>query len=396
MLRLSWYCTPHSLHAAGYWATALYTPFTDLGLSGQLLIFLSLFAGLPALILLPKNVYKIAYGAVYLMFCTALILDWKLTATIIGLAFLVAAVALPVIFFPKTASAKKEEVNSREFWMFIGSLLLVISAFQVISTTSIPAINKVLGTNIAPPIDAVAHYNKWQMPIALIIALFTGFAQFLKYRKTSTAEFLKSLIILLIISGIATMGAVIAFKQTQPYYILFLFAALFAIIGNLQYLIQVQRKKLSFGGASVAHMGFGVLLVGVLISSVNKQVISYNNVGRDIFGGDDAKTKEANTENIMLVLNQPVTMGDYQVTYTGDSISGIDKFYKVHYQGTATGNKSDESFILYPDGQQNPKMGFIANPDTRHYFSHDVFTHVSFDPEAQKKEEEPFTNRNAA
>ena len=37
-------------------------------------------------------------------------------------------------------------------------------------------------------------------------------------------------------------------------------------------------------------------------------------------------------------------------------------------------------FDLYPNGQINPKMGLVANPDTKHYLSHDVFTFVSSVP----------------
>ena len=80
-------------------------------------------------------------------------------------------------------SAKDEDAYTREFWMFIGSLVLTISAFQIILTTSLPVFNKVFGTNMAPPSDVIQHYNKWQMPMAIIIALLTGIAQLLKYKK---------------------------------------------------------------------------------------------------------------------------------------------------------------------------------------------------------------------
>lgn len=43
----------------------------------------------------------------------------------------------------------------------------------------------------------------------------------------------------------------------------------------------------------------------------------------------------------------------------------------------------DYEFNLYPNGQINPKFGLVANPDTKHYWGHDVFTYVSSVP-AQK------------
>ena len=46
---------------------------------------------------------------------------------------------------------KEEETYSREFWMFIGSLVLFLSAAVIITKTSTPVFNKIFGTNIAPP-----------------------------------------------------------------------------------------------------------------------------------------------------------------------------------------------------------------------------------------------------
>ena len=47
-------------------------------------------------------------------------------------------------------------------------------------------------------------------------------------------------------------------------------------------------------------------------------------------------------------------------------------------------------FDLYPNGQLNPKMGLVASPDTKHFFTHDVFTYVSSVP--NEKSENKFTN----
>src|SRR5690606_19584337 len=57
----------------------------------------------------------------------------------------------------------EEQVNSREFWMFIGSFVLFLSAVQIIISTSIPVwaplAKWITGREIAPPVDPVAHYN---------------------------------------------------------------------------------------------------------------------------------------------------------------------------------------------------------------------------------------------
>ena len=48
---------------------------------------------------------------------------------------------------------KEENLSSREFWMFIGSLILFLSAVFIISITSLPVYNKVFGTHYADPQD---------------------------------------------------------------------------------------------------------------------------------------------------------------------------------------------------------------------------------------------------
>ncbi|MBL4715390.1 MAG: hypothetical protein JKX95_02055 [Bacteroidia bacterium] len=40
-----------------------------------------------------------------------------------------------------------------------------------------------------------------------------------------------------------------------------------------------------------------------------------------------------------------------------------------------------EEFTLYPNAQINPSMGLISNPDTRHYATKDIYTHVTSVPD---------------
>ena len=90
-------------------------------------------------------------------------------------------------------------MDSREFWMFIGALTLLISGLQITLSTSYPVFNKLFGPEglftiydkdkvLSDPID---HYNAIQVPFAMVIVLLIGAGQFLSYRKTSTALFFK-------------------------------------------------------------------------------------------------------------------------------------------------------------------------------------------------------------
>jgi cytochrome c-type biogenesis protein CcmF len=307
--------------------------FTDLGMSGQLLVFLLVFVIL-AIVLIAMR--------------------WKL--------------------MPR--SAKDEEIYTREFWMFIGSLVLVISAFQVILTTSIPVFNKLFSANLAPPADVIGHYNKWQMPMAIIIGVLTAVANLLKYKK-NTNEALKKMGLYALISLVITVVLYYAFGLKNYFYLGLLFAGVYGITTNLILLIPFLKGKIKLAGASVAHIGFGILLIGVLVSSANKQVISINESGTAL--NPEFNNKE-NVENIYLERGKPNKMGDYIITYVKDSVQWVNTYYQVNYKKLNKDGEVDYEFNLYPNGQINPKFGLVANPDTKHYWGHDVFTYVSSVP----------------
>ncbi|MEN9369571.1 MAG: hypothetical protein RI952_436 [Bacteroidota bacterium] len=327
------------LTRSGILGNASVHAFTDLGMSGQLVIYILVFLTLGT-VLLVKN--------------------WKK--------------------FPSTT--KDEETYSREFWLFIGAIMLSISCFQVILTTSIPVINKLFGSNIAPPVDVIDHYNKWQIPIAILILIISGFAQFLKYKNTDPQKFKKVFFITLIISLIS--AAIICYFagyfQMIPFAML-VFAACFAVFANGEILLDVFKGKVKLAGSAIAHMGFALLLLGALIAASKSEVLSINQSGYN-YGKD---FNEKNTkENILLWKDEPTKMGNYVLTYIGDSLSAPNTYYKVHYDELDASGKIVHSFLLYPNAQVNPKMGLIASPDTKHYLSHDIYTHVSSVPQKEE------------
>lgn len=321
--------------------------FTDLGLSGQLLVFLFLF--------------------------------------IIVTAFL-------IIYHWKRIPSNKEEqaIQSREFWMFIGSLILLLSALQVTITTSIPVFNKVFGTSMAPPTDVMSHYNNIQLPAAVIILMLTAIGQYFKYKNSEVKTLLRHLIKYAIPSLVLTGLGVWAFNLVDPRYILLLFSGIYAIMANGAYIFSALGGKINYSGGSIAHIGFGILMIGVLISSANKNVISLNQTGQEFFNSnakdsaEAATNRKANYENILLLRGKSITMQDYEVTYIGDSVVEPNHYYKVDYKNNQTG----ETFRLYPNMQVNPRMGNVFNPDTRHYLGKDIFTHISAVPDRQESAEE--------
>ena len=86
------------------------------------------------------------------------------------------------------APQKEEASSSKEFWMFIGALVLLFSAILITVSTSLPVYNKIAEvfnpTHEAITIkDQEPHHNKYQLWIAVLISLLSGFAQFFRFKE---------------------------------------------------------------------------------------------------------------------------------------------------------------------------------------------------------------------
>ena len=306
------------------------------------------------------------------------------------LTFLFLSVIFLVIRWKELPITKKdEETYSREFWLFIGALVISIACLQILATTSVPVFNAIFGTEIAPPANVIAHYNKWQVPFAVVIAFISAFSQFLKYKKTEPKKFFVSISVSLLFSLFITAGAVYIMNiYTNVMYIILTYASVFSIIANARILGDAFKGKWRLAGSAVAHIGFAMLLVGALVAAATNKIVSINNTGIG-FGDEFAKSNNPR-ENIILYKDEPVKMDRYTVTYLGDSVEGVNTYYRINYKviNEETG-KIKENFTLYPNAQQNAKMRqIIASPDTKHYLFHDIYTHVSSVPLKEEDHED--------
>ncbi|WP_398454087.1 heme lyase CcmF/NrfE family subunit [Sphingobacterium thalpophilum] len=273
---------------------------------------------------------------------------------------------------------KDEDIYSREFWLFIGALVLTVACAQIIASTSIPVFNKIFGTKVAPPLEPIQHYNKWQSGFAVIVMIMTGFTQFLKYKRTDSRKFLASTVASLVIALLLTAAITYITKTySNLIYMLITFSSTFCILANIRVLGDAFKGKWKLAGSSVAHIGFGLLLIGAMVAAATNEVISVNNTGYIAVSGFDKVEKPG--DNLFLTEGQPVQMGEYKITYIGDSIVAPNTYYKIKYERVdeETG-KVKEEFILQPFAQNNAKMGgLIGTPATKHYITHDIYTLIT-------------------
>ncbi|GAA0877914.1 cytochrome c biogenesis protein CcsA [Algoriphagus jejuensis] len=363
--------------------------FTDLGLSGQLLIYMLFFLAI----------------AVFLAARA-----WKHIPT----------------------SEKEADVYSREFWIFLGAVTLGLMSFQVILPTSIPAWNALVESfggisNMAPPADQIEFYTKFQLWFAVVIALLTAVGQYFWWQKMDKKALKDALVTPYIISVLVSAAIIVLAKVYDWKYIIIVLAGTFTIVANATILINILKKStFKLAGGSLAHIGMGMILIGIMFSSGYSDVISINMSGLTY---SNSWEDEMNKEHVLLWINKPTQMKDYTVIYRGrqKKVVGVSEYVPAKIL-ESTGNVNEAialedykdffkkgdvvnivleendyfkidylqnealKFSLSPMSQFNEGMGgLISSPDSKIYFDKDLYTYVaamndSADPEWKEDE----------
>ena len=354
--------------------------FTDLGLSGQLLIYLFFF--IIASIFIAARVWK----------------------------------ELPT-------SEQEATAYSREFWIFIGALVLCLMSFQVLIPTSFPVINKIVElfggySSLAPPTNQVEFYSKWQVWFGIGIALLSGTGQFFFWKKMDKDKLKNAITFPILISLMLSALVFVLEDIYNPVYIVVLVAGMYSVVSNFKIMIDlVKSGSYKLTGGSIAHIGIAMMLVGIMFSEGYSQVISKNTtiISREF-------TEEQNSDNVVLFLNDPKPMAGYSLLYKSEGMkaegipgyvkkSHLDDTEDPHYKITRvnissegkqyaeagdtlyfrvpentyheieyTSLSSGKKFTLYPRIQQNENMGGrVQSPSIKKYWNRDVYTFVQLE-----------------
>jgi cytochrome c-type biogenesis protein CcmF len=377
------------LTRSGVLGSASVHSFTDLGLSGQLIIYLAFFT----------------VGAVALLAAR-----WK---------------EIPV-------SEKELTAYSPELWVFVGATVLCLAAFQVVVTTSIPVYNSFLGfigikSNLALPADQIQHYTRIQLWAGVLIGLFSGIAQILWWRPAKepviNALATPTMLALLTTALVVLLTRYFGHSMSAPYVTLLL-AGLFGIMTNAAAIFGLWRRGVQLSGGAVSHLGIALMLLGILASAGYSNIISRNTSGKLISRDMDDK---GNEENVLLWRNETGAMNGYDVTYTGQylDVPGLPEYVNTQmlyrtddeYKAVARGDikqgdkvffhtgdslnilpentyyrveyldkKNGQKFTLYPRAQVNEEMGgLLASPALQRFWDHDIYSHISSVPDPRKE-----------
>jgi cytochrome c-type biogenesis protein CcmF len=283
--------------------------------------------------------------------------------------FLVLMVVMMATNFRKYNIPMNDNLLSREFWIFIGAIILVLAAFQIIFTTSIPVFNNLFGLEIAPPSDAIGFYNRWQTPYVTLIAGFIAFTQFLFYGNNKTGNFFKRAALPVAAGIILTIPLVMNDVLRNYNFIILTFFVFFATAASIQNLLLKTSKPKNIP-ALITHIGFALFILGAVITFSNSQVISRNTSGFDL--GDNQR----NAENLILMRNDTLSMSGYHVVYSGSRTDGNTTHYTVDFLKKVPGGFT-RAFTLHPSVNVHPKMGAVYNPDTYHFPGADFYTYIA-------------------
>jgi len=316
-------------------------------------------------------------------------LEWQLVAFIGTFLFL----GLGFFFYRsrQIPSPKKEEsIYSREFWMYIGTIVLLFSGMIITASTSLPVYNKIqsyfdpdfIGRVIDDPIP---HYNKYQIWIACFITLLSSAALWMRY-KAFGWEKIKSKFV--IANGIMMLAAAaITYLMTfwvdffeSRYFILNTFCA-FAVIVNLYLLFPKNWKSLKTLAAASSHLGFALMIIGSLTSGLNEKTISTNP-----FAFTGLLEDESLASVVMLIKDEPFFANNYWMTYEHDTIIGKTRFFDIDFREVDDDGNTLDQFKVRPNVIFNNAMTKVAapNPDTKHYLFKDIFTQIPALPPAQQ------------
>lgn len=359
--------------------------FTDLGLSGQLLVYLLVF--------------------------------------VLGTVLLIASSW-------KNLGSDEKEVStySREFWIFMGATVLCLMGFQVIIPTSIPVWNTVVGffgidSNMAPPVDQIEFYTKFQLWGAVLIALLSGTGQFFWWNKIDKKKLKDALIIPSLLTLATTTIIIVVFKIQNWIYIVVLLSGIYAVIANLIILIDRWKTNIKLSGGAISHIGIAMMILGILFSSGYSKIISLNHTG---LVWSSEFPDEVNQKNLLLFQNELRQMGAYALNYKGmrKRVEGtseyinsynLEQFSETHalvikdvikdksrlfsvgdtvklitpetsYFEIEYTRDDQSKFTLYPTVQINEKMNMtVFSPDIARRANYDLYTHVRTFPDPEQE-----------
>ncbi|HSM12942.1 MAG TPA: cytochrome c biogenesis protein CcsA [Thermoanaerobaculia bacterium] len=174
---------------------------------------------------------------------------------------------------------------SRGTFLVLATITILVCAIVVTLGTSAPILTSFMES---PGQVGPSFYNTVNLPIAMLIALLLSFVPFTTWGAGQGArEMLRRAAPGLGIAFVAAAAGV-GLGVHQPLHVIFLFLAVAASATNLQRVIELARnRQMARAGGYLAHVGVGIILVGILGSSAYDESVKVTLVqGEQVDAGD--------------------------------------------------------------------------------------------------------------
>ncbi len=227
--------------------------------------------------------------------------------------------------------------SSREFYLTLGSILLLASTLIIFIGTSLPIFQNIFG--LSPATVAASFYINWNLPIVILILLANAVSFFLAWKRTPLKSISNKIIIYSIIALICT-ATLYALGMRRIEYALLCFSSIFSLAVNFDFLLSRIRNNGARSGAYISHIGVSLLMLGVLA------------------GGAYSTTR-----TLRLRQGKPVRAMGYNITYTGKE--QIEKEYsdrlkyKYNIDIQSGSSKMTVSPVIYRSDYNRRRQAFL-------------------------------------
>lgn len=272
---------------------------------------------------------------------------------ILGTFLLLSAYLLATRLRQVPTRANEDPVLSRGTFMVLATITLLVATLVILAGTSAPLLTRFMKS---PGQVGPSFYNRVNLPIALLVAWLLALVPYLSWRgETSWRAIARKLLWPGVLALALTAGAAL-WQVHNPLHLLFAFLAALALASNLQKTWEKARAGgLAGAGGYLAHVGVGVILLGILASS-----------------GYDRSAK------VTLVQGVPQQVGDATLTFVR-FIPGRGREKEAMEVEVA---RRGERFKVYPKMFLNRRTRqLMVNPDIRNFALMDLYVSpLEYDP----------------
>ena len=296
---------------------------------------------------------------------------------------------------------------SRDFAFFLGVTLMILACAFVAMGTTAPLGQKLMHKTLSAP--QPAFYNKSMMPIAIMAGLLLGCVPWLAWRKTDPDTFLRKLIapwLLMVLFGTLMLFWVIAAERAsvaardmtdeatlstmrawinpglqRVTVILLASVGFLAMLSNAALAARVFRSKPLAAGGWLAHVGIGVLMIGVIISN------TYERTERvDLIQGFPAKAAFGYQFEFEKMTAKPPDQWPIDPDYIKNNAVQLrvtpPESEGKQEDGTRTFLISPRWFVYnLATSHFEDETEAIRWPDIRRYVGHDLYVGLAANPE---------------